>query len=200
MQLALEEKGLKYESKLLSFEKKEHKSPEVLALNPRGKVPTLLDGDIPVYESLAIIQYLDATYPENPLTPSDPKGRAEVLSRMHETSYFGDTVGAVARHGQAADKNEEWKTKNEDLKKQFYDECKFWDNALKGKKFVTGDKVTLADVAFYPYLDFAVRLGLSFNDYPNLGAYHKNFSCRPSAEASYPPHWKNGPAPNRPFA
>ena len=53
--LTLEVKQLPYQSKLLTFSKREHKSSEYLALNPRGKVPTLKDGDFLLSESLAIM-------------------------------------------------------------------------------------------------------------------------------------------------
>jgi hypothetical protein len=62
--LTLEAKRLPYQSKLLTFSKGEHKSPEYLAMNPRGKVPTLKDGDFAIYESLAIMAYLDRAYPD----------------------------------------------------------------------------------------------------------------------------------------
>jgi len=65
--LTLEVKGLAYESKLLEFSKGEHKTPGYLRLNPRGKVPTLKDGDFVLYESLAIMSYLDRKYPDPPL-------------------------------------------------------------------------------------------------------------------------------------
>ena len=57
--LMLEVKRLPYHSKLLEFSKDEHKAPAYLKLNPRGKVPTLKDGDYVLYESLAIMSYLD---------------------------------------------------------------------------------------------------------------------------------------------
>jgi len=57
--LTLEVKGLAYESKLLESSKGEYKTPAYLRLNPRGKVPTLKDGDFVLYESLAIMSYLD---------------------------------------------------------------------------------------------------------------------------------------------
>uniref|UniRef100_A0AAR2L7F8 GST N-terminal domain-containing protein n=1 Tax=Pygocentrus nattereri TaxID=42514 RepID=A0AAR2L7F8_PYGNA len=60
--IALEEKNLHgYKSKLLSFDKKEHKGPEVLALNPRGQLPTLKHGDIVVNESIAACMYLEVS-------------------------------------------------------------------------------------------------------------------------------------------
>ena len=65
--LALEFKRLPYTSHLLQFSKQEHKSPQMLKMNPRGRVPVLKDGDYVCFESLAILQYLDRKYPEAPL-------------------------------------------------------------------------------------------------------------------------------------
>ena len=61
--LALEHKGLPYTSHLLQLAMQEHKSPHMLALNPRGRVPVLKDGDYVVFESLAVLYYLDRKYP-----------------------------------------------------------------------------------------------------------------------------------------
>lgn len=60
----------------------EQKSPEILALNPRGKVPILLDGDVIVKESAACVLYLDAMYPNPPLLPSDLAAKARVRSPL----------------------------------------------------------------------------------------------------------------------
>jgi len=65
--LALEHKGLEYRGHLLSLDMQEHKSPHMLALNPRGRVPTVRDGDYVVFESLAVMYYLDRKYPHKPL-------------------------------------------------------------------------------------------------------------------------------------
>jgi len=57
--LALAVKNIPYESKLVEFSKGMHKSPEYLKINPRSKVPALRDGEFTLYESLAILQYLE---------------------------------------------------------------------------------------------------------------------------------------------
>src|SRR3990172_1362293 len=62
--LTLEVKGVAYTSRQLEFSKKQHKAPDYLALNPRGKVPTLRDGDYVLPESLAIMAYLDRRFPD----------------------------------------------------------------------------------------------------------------------------------------
>jgi hypothetical protein len=65
--LALEYKRVPYESRLLQFAKQEHKSPQMLRMNPRGRVPVLRDGEYIVFESLACLAYLDRKYPEPPI-------------------------------------------------------------------------------------------------------------------------------------
>src|SRR5438874_7492445 len=70
--LAAEWKRIPYESKLLEFSKGQLRTPEFLALNPRGKVPVIRDGDVVLAESLAIIAYLDRKHPEPPLFGRTP--------------------------------------------------------------------------------------------------------------------------------
>jgi len=190
MLLALEEKSLKYVSCCLSFANNELKTAEYLKLNPRGKVPTLTDGDVAIYESLAILEYLESAYPEHPLLPSDLKSRANVLTKMHESSYFCDAVVAVAQYSMRT-KKEDWKKEDlEPLKQKVHEELGFWENVLKGKTFVAGDQVTLADIALYPFLSSGVRFGLKFDSFPSVGAYVERFDKRPSAVNTFPPHWK----------
>lgn len=84
--ITLEEKGLKYESRLGSFEKKDHKTPEVFALNPRGQFPTFKYGDIVLNESIGIVDFLIARHKTTgpSLLPEDPKELANVLQRKYE--------------------------------------------------------------------------------------------------------------------
>ena len=63
VQLALEHKALPYERKVLSFSAGDTRKPEFLALNPRHRVPVIVDGDFVLYESNAIVEYLDEAYP-----------------------------------------------------------------------------------------------------------------------------------------
>src|SRR4029453_14529248 len=86
--LTLEVKGLEYESKLLEFSKGEHKAPAYLQLNPRGKVPTLKDGDCGLYESLAIMSYLDRKYPEPPLFGKTPEQTGLIWRALVECESY----------------------------------------------------------------------------------------------------------------
>src|SRR6266480_7417491 len=79
--LALEYKRLPYVSHLLQFSKQEHKSPQMLALNPRGRVPVLKDGDYVCFESLAVLYYLDLKYPDPHIFGRTPE-EAGVIMRV----------------------------------------------------------------------------------------------------------------------
>ena len=96
--LALEYKRLPYTSHLLQFSKQEHKSPHMLALNPRGRVPTLKDGDYVVFESLAVMYYLDRKYPARPLFGDSPEEGAVIMRVCCEfQAYIEDHVMRIAR-------------------------------------------------------------------------------------------------------
>ena len=78
VRLMLAEKGLEWESRHLDLRAGEHQKDWYVKLNPRAVVPTLIDGDIKLFQSLAILEYLDEAYPEPPLLPAAPLARAWV--------------------------------------------------------------------------------------------------------------------------
>lgn len=78
VRLVLAEKGLEWESRHLDLRAGEHQKDWYIKLNPRAVVPTLMDGDIAVPESNVINEYLDERFPDPPLKPADPLGRARM--------------------------------------------------------------------------------------------------------------------------
>ena len=76
VRIALNLKGLAHDDTFLHLEKGDQFKPEYKALNPQMVVPTLIDGEVKLFQSLAILEYLDETYPEPPLLPADPAARA----------------------------------------------------------------------------------------------------------------------------
>ena len=87
--------GLPVEVIEVNMGKGEHKSPDYLALNPNGKVPTLVDGDFSVWESNAILLYL-AHKAGSALLPQDPRGRTDVEKWMFwNTAHMGPAIGKL---------------------------------------------------------------------------------------------------------
>src|SRR4029450_8917622 len=91
-QLALEPKALPDERKVLSFSAGDTRKPEFVALNPRHRVPTITDGDFTLYESNAIVEYLDDAYKGRgqPLFPGNARNRALVRRLVMEVDNYLD--------------------------------------------------------------------------------------------------------------
>jgi maleylacetoacetate isomerase len=80
VRIALNLKGIAYEPAFVHLAKGEHRAGAYGAVNPQALLPTLDDGDRPLTQSLAIIEYLEETHSQVPLLPKDPLGRARVRS------------------------------------------------------------------------------------------------------------------------
>src|SRR5579862_616750 len=86
VRITLVEKGLTWEARRVDLFKTEQYDPAYLKLNPKGVVPTLVHDGTPIIESTLICEYIDETFPDPPLMPNDPAGRA----RMRVWSKFVD--------------------------------------------------------------------------------------------------------------
>ena len=88
--LALEHKGLAYRSHMLQFDRQEHKAPQMLAMNPRGQLPVLRDGDYVVFESVAILYYLDLKYPQPPIFGRSPEESGVIVRVICEYQAYAE--------------------------------------------------------------------------------------------------------------
>jgi len=105
VRLMLAEKGLEWESRHLNLRAGEHQKDWYIKLNPRAVVPTLIDGDIVVPESNVINEYLDERFPDPPLKPTDPFGRARMRlwtkqldEGVHDAGIAVLSFGLAFRH------------------------------------------------------------------------------------------------------
>jgi glutathione S-transferase len=181
--MALAEKQAKYDLVVLDFAKGEHKSPENVARQPFGQMPSLTDGDFTLFESRAMIRYIDETVAGQPLTPKDPKGRGLMEQWISvETDDYNPAVGAIVYQevftkmmGGSPDL-----AKVEEAKKKLGPVMAVLDKHLaKGPHFL-GDQFTLADICFMPYTEYA--MGTSAKDmilsHSNFAAWWKRVSER----------------------
>lgn len=201
--LTLELKRLPYESKLLEFSKGQHKAAEYLELNPRGRVPTLKDGDFVLYESLAIMVYLDRKYPEPPIFGKTPEDAGRIWRQLSEfQSYLLDSIVAVVRPlfiGGASEKRDEIIAAAEAT----HGELAHLEAAVTKSLCLAGPDLSAADIAIYPFLqvllrastkEAAIPMNLGFDPlgerYPHLAAWMKRVERIPGYERTYPPHWR----------
>jgi len=195
VQLVLEEKQLAYQPTLLSFQKGDHKSPEHLARSPHGKVPALADGPLVLYESSAIVEYLEEKYPTPALLPRDPGARAVVrIEELECLLYLAQAFQAVARQAffTAPEKRdvEALATARADVGAQLQQlESRV---AARGGRFVVGDDFSRADCTWLPFVEIAARAGADLDAarMPRLVAWRNRMRARPSYDRSYPPHWR----------
>lgn len=81
VRVALNMKGIAFHETVIDLDKGDHNAPSFVAINPQRAVPALVDeGQAPITQSLAILEYLEERFPEPPLLPGDPHGRARVRS------------------------------------------------------------------------------------------------------------------------
>jgi glutathione S-transferase len=202
--LALGMKGLEYQAIELHGSKGDTKTPEYLALNPRGKVPVLVDGGVTVYESLAIVAYLEHTYPEKPLFGSTPLEAAHIWQRVMEVEgYLSAALAGAARPiftqtfaGKEDEINENFSKAAEEIAT-----VAGW---LDGNDFMAGDKPTAIEAILYPALAMIARIGPSLKvpgitpnipnyetDFPALAAWMNRVEALPYFDDAYPPHWRD---------
>ena len=195
--LVLEHKGIVYTPKRLSFDADETRKPEFLAINPRGRVPTIVDDGFALYESNAICEYLEEQYPQKALLPKDAKGRALVRRLVGEADdslykLESDLMDNVL-YRPAAERNRQ---QIDAAKAKLSEELGYWRDYLKDDFFA--GSLSLADFAIYPYLRMSVRieerapgLGLKREELPaNLAAWLRRIEALPYFEKTLPPHWK----------
>ena len=185
--VVLEEKGLAYRVEREKIGDIWKKTPEVLAKNPLGKVPWIDDGDLRVYDSTVINEYLDERYPEPDLLPGDPLARA----RVRALENYGDEIvlsGPLPRiwmpwWSKPEQRNEEDMAQGRETLKQRA--LPFLEKTLDGREYLAGD-FSLADA---PYMAVAMVLqvdGMSLDGFPNFAAYLDRLRARPSYRAIDP--------------
>ncbi|XP_075931436.1 glutathione S-transferase A-like isoform X1 [Anarhichas minor] len=192
--IALEEKNLQgYNQKLLSFEKGEHKSKEVMDMNPRGQLPALKCGTNVLNESLAACLYLESQYKSqgNKLIPDCPAEQAMMYQRMFEGLTFSQKMGDVIYYTYKVPEGERHDCAVKRNKEALTTEIKLWEGYLQKESgpFMAGKTFSLADVTVYPGIAYLFHFGLCEERYPKLAAYYNSLKVRPSIKTSWPPTW-----------
>lgn len=188
VEMALHEKGLAFERVMVPFTQGAGytpKHPAVLAANPKGQVPVLIDGDLTLFDSTVILEYLEDAYPAPPLYPADPRERArcrlleltadEILLQplrtlMHRTAprdpdpEHQRALDAEAERGEAA----------------LLDHYGRLRDLLDGQEYFCGT-FSVADIGLFAVMFWASRLnGPRPDRYPSLAAWFSRVASRPA--------------------
>jgi glutathione S-transferase len=202
--LALQIKNIPYESKLLEFSKGEHKSPEYLKVNPRAKVPALRDGDYTLFESLAILEYLEEKHPSPALFGTTAEERGKIMQAVCECeNYFMPPVEAFTLPIYFGGLNDETRSAVLEAGQNALAELSRLEERYERGTYLLGDTITAADLCYYPLLQGVLRAAgkpaaTSLNldvlplgkRFPRLAAWCQRIEALPGYEKTYPPHWR----------
>ncbi|MBI1397185.1 MAG: hypothetical protein GC151_14530 [Betaproteobacteria bacterium] len=196
--LALEHKQIPYELRTMSFSAGDLTTPAFLAINPRHKIPAITDGDFALYESTAIVEYLDEAYRSGPsLFPGDTRQRAIVRRLVQEADqYFATSMEKIVDQVLFTPQ-EKWDLEAIDKARAgLAEELKRWESCVAGT-YLAGESVSAADFTLYPLLALTKRMEKKKPDIdvagmtgPNVSAWMQRVEALPYFRKTWPPHWK----------
>ena len=168
--------GVAYERVNVDMAKGAHKAPEYLAINPFGQLPALVDGEVTLRDSGAILVYLASKYGDESWLPADPAGLGEVVSWLTFAANEinnGPTVArfAVRFSGQGIDLATAQRRAGAALK--------LLDARLEGRDWLALDRRTIADIACYPYIGLAPEGEVRLDGRDNVIAWLKRVEALP---------------------
>ncbi|WP_437595545.1 glutathione S-transferase family protein [Sorangium sp. So ce590] len=183
--MVLAEKGHEAQFELVDVLKGEQKRPEHVARQPFGVIPVLEDEDFTLYESRAIMRYLDQKLPGASLTPTELRARALMDQWLSvEQSYFSTPAVKIViqsvihpMRGQQCDESVVSAAKAEIART-----LDVVDRAMASQEYLAGSSYSLADVSWTPYLHCLVMSKVEelITDRPNVAAWWKRISARPA--------------------
>jgi GSH-dependent disulfide-bond oxidoreductase len=175
--IALEELGLPYDLRPVNIRKGAQKSPDYLVLNANAKVPLLIDGDLVLPESGAILVHLAEK--TGRLLPTDPVARARTFEWLFvQLSGTGPAFGQSGYWQKlASDRNEPAIARYQGESDRLSD---LIDAHLLTNQWFAGDDYTIADIAHFGWFWRREFAGVSFENRPNLARWYAAMEARPA--------------------
>ena len=183
--VALLEKGLEFELVPLKLDGDQFQ-PEFLAMNPFHHIPVLVDGDFTVMESLAILDYIEAKYPQPPLLPSHPQSLAIV--RMVEMVIINELLPRTRPLMQQAMGLAEISPEQlEKSQQQIATVLSFLEKTLGDRLYFTSDnQINLADIVAGTVIPLFPNFGVALEEYPKLKQWMQRLQERDSWKKTEP--------------
>jgi glutathione S-transferase len=177
----LQELGVPFESIPVNLPAGDHRRPDFLRLNPAGKIPVLVDGDLVLNESVAIVLYLADKYPDRRLMPADVVQRGDAYRwLLFAATELEQPLWRITRHTRLYPERIRLPGDVAIAGEEFKDMAAVLDRHMDGREFVVGDHATVADFVTAYTLDWANEQQL-LADFPTLRAYMERMYARPTA-------------------
>jgi glutathione S-transferase len=177
----LQELGVEYESIPVNLIAGEHRRPEFLKINPAGKIPVLVDGDLVLTESVAIVLYLAEKYRQKGLLPTNLTERAQVNRwLLFAATELEQPLWRISRHTALYPEDQRLPGDVPIASQEFEAMAAVLEGHMQGRQFVVGDNVTVADFVVAYTLDWGNEARL-LDGFPQLLAYVKRMYARPNA-------------------
>jgi glutathione S-transferase len=179
VEIAAHEKGIPFELEMVPFDANDGYSPrhpEVLRINPKRQVPVLVDGELEIFDSTQIFEYLEQRWPEPALWPHDPadRARARLLEHLSDEVFFPHVIRLMVLEDQR--EHPDWERARVGVL-AFYGEM---ERRLAQREYLAAC-YTYADIAFFMAQFFAARKGAPMTSaLPNLTAWRERVARRPA--------------------
>ncbi len=180
---AAEEVGAAYEFTVVDLTRGEHRQAEFLSLNPAGKVPVLVEGDLVLSESAAICTYLGDRYPDAGLLPGRG-AQAPMRAQCHQWCCFvigelEQPLWTLAKHTYVLPQPQRVSAVRDTARWEFGLAAQALARALADREYMVGDRFTVADLLIANTLSWARRAHLALND-DRLERYADRLLSRPA--------------------
>ncbi len=185
--------GIEYEKRIVDLTKGEQRRPEFAALNPNQRMPVLEEDGFVLWESNAILQYLADKKPASGLLPTDTRARADVTRWQCWDLANWDPACAIMIFERLVKKllhlGEPDLAEIARGEERFHRAAGVLDAHLKGRRYITGDKLTVADFSLGAPLNLAVPAQLPVSGYAEIRRWHAGLSELPAWRDSiaFPP-------------
>ncbi len=179
--IALEEAGLDWQPVLVDFRSAAQTKPAYLAINPKGRVPTLETPDGLLTETGAILDYIGALAPAAGLIPTDPFKAGKMREVMY---YLASTMHPAHAHKSRGYRWASEQSSFDDMKvnvpRTVTECCAYLENNVAFGPYVLGDKISIADPYLYMLTSWVRGDGVDIDTFPKLAAFADRFGKRAS--------------------
>ena len=182
VEIAAREKGLEFDLEMVPFDFELGYAPkhaEVLRINPKNQVPVLVDGNVEVFDSTQIFEYLEDRWPEPPLWPRSIAARAEArkLELYSDEVFFPHVIRLMGLRANPDPVDApEWKKARAGIETHY-----IWMNQLLRDREYMVDRFSYADIAFYMAQFFAARHTVPMApEHSHLVAWRERMTGRPA--------------------